>query len=150
MKKILFVCLGNICRSPMAEAIMKRLLKEYYLDMNFQVDSKATSFEEIGNPVYPPAQEKLEEKGILNFSHQAQVFRKEDYDNYDYIIGMEDSNIYALMRIVGSDKEKKIRKLIDYHDIADPWYTRDFEVAYQEIEYGCQQFLQELIKREGE
>ena len=134
----------------MAEAIMKRLLKEYYLDMNFQVDSKATSFEEIGNPVYPPAQEKLEEKGILNFSHQAQVFRKEDYDNYDYIIGMEDSNIYALMRIVGSDKEKKIRKLIDYHDIADPWYTRDFEVAYQEIEYGCQQFLQELIKREGE
>lgn len=134
----------------MAEAIMKKLLKEYHLEMNFQVDSKATSIEEIGNPVYPLAQKKLEEKGILNFSHQAHVFKKDDYDNYDYIIGMEGSNIYALMRIVSSDKEKKIRKLIDCHDIADPWYTRDFEVAYQEIEYGCQQFLQELIKREGE
>lgn len=150
MKKIVFVCLGNICRSPMAEAIMKEILKEYHLNKSFQVDSKATSFEEIGNPIYPLAQKKLKEKGIIGFSHQAQVFRKDDYNNYDYIIGMEDSNIDDLIWIVGSDKDKKIGKLIPKHNIKDPWYTRDFETAYQEIEYGCRQFLKELIKREGE
>jgi len=150
MKKIVFVCLGNICRSPMAEAIMQRLLKDHHLEMNFQVDSRATSFEEIGNSVYPLAQKKLKEKGILDFHHQAQILKKEDYDYYDYIIGMEDSNIYDLMRIVGSDRDKKVRKLIENHDIKDPWYTRNFEIAYQEIEYGCQQLLESLIKREGE
>lgn len=134
----------------MAEAIMKELLKELNLELNFQVDSRATSFEEIGNPIYPLAQDKLREKGILDFSHQAQVFKKEDYVNYDYIIGMEDSNIYDLMHIIGSDKDKKIFKLIDNHNIKDPWYTRDFETTYQEIEYGCKAFLMELIKREGE
>lgn len=150
IKRIVFVCLGNICRSPMAEAIMKQLLKENNLEKSFQIDSMATSFEEAGNSVYPLAQDKLKEKGILNFTHQAKVFRKGNYDEYDYIVGMEDSNIYDLMRIVGGDKDHKIRKLIEQHNIKDPWYTRNFEVAYQEIKYGCQQFLKELIKREGE
>ncbi len=134
----------------MAEAIMKKLLKEQKLEMIFQVDSMATSFEEVGNPIYPPAREKLKERGILAFTHQAKVFKKENYDEYDYIIGMEESNIYNLIRIVDADQEHKIRKLLGHHDIKDPWYTRDFETTYQEIEYGCRQLLEELIKREGE
>lgn len=150
MIKIVFVCLGNICRSPMAEAIMKRLVREHHLESNFLIESRATSIEESGNSVYPLAQEKLREKGIIDFFHKSQGFDKEEYDFFDYIIGMDDSNIQSLIRIVGSDQNKKIRKLIPNHEIADPWYTRNFEVAYQEIQSGCELFLEELIKREGD
>ena len=107
MIKIVFVCLGNICRSPMAEAIMKELVFESEIKEEFFIDSKATSTEELGNPIYPLAKKKLEEKGILYFSHDAQVFRIEDYDFYDYIIVMEDSNIRNLLYIVGNDDSKK-------------------------------------------
>lgn len=155
MIKIVFVCLGNICRSPMAEAIMKKLVFESEIKEEFVIDSKATSTEELGNPIYPLAKKKLEEKGILYFSHNAQVFRKEDYDFYDYIIVMEDSNIRNLLYIVGNDDSKKIRKLIPNYDIDDPWYTRNFEKAYNDIYNGCQKLLKELMKqkktkREGE
>ncbi len=150
MIKIVFVCLGNICRSPMAEAIMKRLIQNQSPDSQFLIDSRATSIEELGNPIYPPAQQKLREKGIHDFTHKSQVFCKEEYDYYDYIIGMDDSNIRDLIHIVGSDPKKKICKLIENHNIADPWYTRNFEVAYQEIEQGCKAFLEKIIKREGE
>jgi len=129
MIKIVFVCLGNICRSPMAEAIMKELVFESEIKEEFFIDSKATSTEELGNPIYPLAKKKLEEKGILYFSHDAQVFRKEDYDFY--------------------------RKSIPNYDIDDPWYTRNFEKAYNDIYNGCQKLLKELMKqkktkREGE
>lgn len=134
----------------MAEAIMKRLVQEQHLNSEFLIESRATSIEELGNPVYPPAQQKLREKGITDFMHESQVFHKEEYDLYDYIIGMDDSNIRNLIRIVGSDPNKKISKLIANHDIADPWYTRNFEVAYQEIEQGCKTLLEKLTKREGE
>jgi len=150
MKKIVFVCLGNICRSPMAEAIMNQLLEESGLKSKFIIESRATSKEEEGNPIYPLAKEKLIEKGISNFSHYSQVFTKEKYEYYDYIIGMDDKNIHSLLQIVGNDWNKKIKKLHPNHNILDPWYTRDFETTYQEIEKGCRLLLEDLIKREGE
>lgn len=131
----------------MAEAIMKHLLKEDHLDSKYEITSRATSSEESGNSIYPNAQQKLREKGILNFSHQSKVFIKEEYNKYDLIIGMEDKNIDSLLRITGSDPQKKIRKLIPNHNIADPWYTRNFELTYQEIEEGCKTLIEELEKK---
>lgn len=129
----------------MAEAIMKKMVSDMGLSKQFLIDSKATSNEELGNPVYPLAKRKLEEKGIYNFSHQSQVFQKEDYDFYDYVIVMEDSNIRNLLYIIHSDPLLKVRKLIPDYNIDDPWYTRDFETAYDDIYYGCQKLLEELI-----
>lgn len=131
----------------MAEAIMKNLLKEYHLELQYEIESRATSNEEVNNPIYPNAQQKLREKGILDFTHYAQTFEKEDYDKFDLIIGMEDTNIYKLLDIVKSDPQKKIRKLIPNHNIADPWYTRDFEISFQEIKKGCEALIIELEKK---
>lgn len=152
-KKIVFVCLGNICRSPMAEAIMKEIIKEKDLESLFLIDSKATSYEELGNPVYYLAKEKLEEKGINNFYHRSQVFEKKDYSKYDYIVAMDDNNVKSLLGIVNDDSKNKIRKLLPNHNIADPWYTGNFELTYQEIKKGCLLLLDEItekLKREGE
>lgn len=149
MIRIVFVCLGNICRSPMAEAIMKKMVSDMGISKQFLIDSKATSTEELGNPIYPLAKKKLEEKGIYNFSHQAQVFQNEDYDFYDYVIVMEDSNIRNLMYIIGNDSLLKIHKLIPDYNIDDPWYTRDFENTYNDICYGCSQLLEKIIKQEN-
>lgn len=143
MKNILFVCYGNICRSPMAEMILKDMLflsnKKYLAN----IESKATSMEEIGNDIYPKAKEKLLEKKVKIERHIARRVQREDYSKYDLIIGMEQSNIDDLLYIFGSDPDNKIRLLID-KDIDDPWYTGDFDTAYDEIYRGCKDLLIEL------
>ena len=149
MIKICFVCLGNICRSPMAEFIMKNLVKEKKLNDMFFIESKATSYEESGNGIYPPAKRKLIEKGI-EFSNSKRSIRlqKEDYDQYDYIIGMEKANIVNIKRIV-DDKDNKVYRLLDFssnpHDISDPWYSGDFDKTYDDILEGCESFLNFLF-----
>jgi protein-tyrosine phosphatase len=143
MKNILFVCYGNICRSPMAEMIFKDMLylsnKKYLAN----VESKGTSFEELGNDIYPKAKEKLLEKKVTIEKHIARRVQKEDYSKYDLIIGMEDSNIDDLLDIFGSDPDNKLRLLLD-EQIDDPWYTGDFDTAYDQIYEGCKKLLVEL------
>ena len=131
MMRICFVCLGNICRSPMAEYIMKSRVsnKDYY------IVSRATSYEESGNDIYPPAKRKLDEEHIPYTKHCATRLEKEDYEKYDYFICMEESNISSCLRIFGSDTDNKIRKLLD-RDIADPWYTGDFNTTYNDLVEG--------------
>ena len=131
MIKICFVCLGNICRSPMAEYIMKSRVsnKDYY------IVSRATSYEESGNDMYPPAKRKLDEEHIPYTKHCATRLEKDDYEKYDYFICMEESNISSCLRIFGSDPDNKIRKLLD-RDIADPWYTGDFNTTYNDLVEG--------------
>lgn len=147
MKNILFVCYGNICRSPMAEMIFKDMLflsnKKYLAN----VESKATSMEEIGNDIYPKAKEKLIEKKVKIERHIARRVQREDYSKYDLIIGMEQSNIDDLLYIFGSDPDNKLR-LLTNEDIDDPWYTGDFETAYNMIYKGCKELLIELINDE--
>ena len=150
MIKVLFVCHGNICRSPMAEYIFKDLVKREGLSDQFQIASAATSMEEIGNPVYPPAKRKLAEYGIRAEGHHARRMERRDYEEYDYLIAMEQFNIRNMMRILGSDPKQKIYRLLDFTDqpgdIDDPWYTDDFETTYQEILKGCKGLLRFLEK----
>ena len=148
MIKILFICLGNICRSPMAEFVMKELVKEAGLLDKFEIASAATSTYELGNPVYPPARQKLSEHGISCKGKTARQLTKSDYEYYDYLIAMEQSNIRDIMRIIGSDPKQKVSLLLDFtdhpRDIADPWYTRDFEATWQDVFEGCKSLLEKL------
>lgn len=148
MIKILFVCHGNICRSPMAKFILKDLVEKEGLSAQFYIDSAATSTEEIGNPIYPPAKRKLKQHGILAEGHQAKRMQPGDYQKYDYLLGMEQYNIRNMMRILGGDPQHKVCRLLDFasrpRDIDDPWYSGDFETAYQDILEGCQAFLEEM------
>lgn len=150
MHKILFVCHGNICRSPMAEFIMKAITN---YDNNFIIDSKATSYEEIGNPIYPQAQNILKQHHISFSNHQALRVQKSDYEFYDYIIIMDNSNLYNIKRILGEDVENKIFKLLFFtgsnDDISDPWYTGEFEKCYIEIEKGCRGLLKYILEEEN-
>lgn len=150
MKKIMFVCLGNICRSPMAEFIFKDMVRSRGVEEEFIVLSSATSAEETGNPVYPPARKELESHGISCFGKRACQLRREDYANYDLFIGMDSSNIRNMNIIFGGDKQGKIRKLMDYTyrhgDVADPWYTDRFDIAYRDIREGCEGLLNALLK----
>lgn len=145
MIKILFVCHGNICRSPMAEFVMKKLVREAGLDKEFEIASAATSREELGNPVYPPARRKLAEHGISCSGKTARQMTAADYSRYDYIPIMDRNNRRNIMRIIGSDPEGKVRLLMDYtghpRDVADPWYTGDFETTWQDIAEGCAALL---------
>ena len=151
MLKIMFVCHGNICRSPMAEFIMKDMLKK--ANIPAVVQSSATSTEEIwngvGNLVYPPAKAELLSHGIKCDGKRAVQLKREDYDKYDLFVGMDSANIRNMHRILGGDKDGKIRKLMDYTsrggDVADPWYSDRFDVAYRDIYDGCKALL-EIIK----
>lgn len=151
MIKILFVCLGNICRSPMAEYVFKDMVKKKGLESQFHISSAATSYEEIGNDMHYGTKDKLDEVGIPYKKHKARRIEKQDYEKYDYIIGMEESNLRNIQRIVGNDKDNKIYKLLDFsknpRDIADPWYTGNFTVTYQDIVEGCTGFLDYLEKK---
>lgn len=142
MKKILFVCLGNICRSPMAEIVFKKMVKEKGLESEFFIDSAATTSEEVGNGIHYGTVNKLREEGIEFENHRARQITKADYEKFDYIIGMEERNVVDILRIVGEDREQKIYRLLDFtdkpRDIADPWYTHNFDKTYQDIVEGCQ------------
>ncbi len=145
MKKILFVCHGNICRSPMAEYVMKQMVEDAGLTDGFEIDSAATSTEEIGNGVYPPVKAMLEKAGMDCSSHAARQMTKADYDHYDHIVVMDTNNLNNIKRIVGNDKQGKVCRLLDFTDqtgdIADPWYTRDFELTWKQVRAGCSAFL---------
>ena len=142
MKKILFVCHGNICRSPMAEYVMKYLVEQAQLTDQYMIASAATSTEEIGNPVYPPARRKLAEHGISCNGHAARQMTRADYQRYDLLIGMDSANIRNMTRIAGGDPEGKIRPLLYDKDVADPWYTGNFEATWQDVLRGCQALLE--------
>ena len=151
MKKILFVCHGNICRSPMAEFVMKELVKEAGRAAEFEIASAATSTEEIGNPVYPPARRMLNAHGIDCSGKTARQMTKADYENYDLLIGMDRSNFRNMQRICGGDSEGKIHLLLDFTDrggeVADPWYTGNFDATWRDAQDGCRGLLQYLMEK---
>lgn len=146
--KILFVCHGNICRSPMAEFVMKHLVEERGLQERFEIASAATSTEEIGNPVYPPARRKLAEHGIGCQGKTARQMTMEDYRYYDLIIVMDRSNVRNLRRLLGEDTEGKVHLLMDYTtrpgEVADPWYTGNFDATWRDVLEGCEGLLENL------
>lgn len=146
MIKVLFICHGNICRSPMSEFILRDMVAKRGIADQFEIASAATSREEIGNPVYPPAVRKLREHGIDPSEKRARQMTKQDYEYYDYLLAAEQYNIQNMLRIVGGDPEHKIHRLLDYskhpRDIDDPWYSGDFETAYRDIVEGCEAFLE--------
>ena len=156
MIKVLFVCWGNICRSPMAEFIMKDLVEKNGLSSEFYIESAATSTEEIGNPIYPPAKSELARHKIgvpgneLGLSQKrARQMTRADYDRFDYIIGMENLNLSYMNRILGSDPDGKVHLMMDFtdhpEDIDDPWYTGDFSGVYKQILEGCECLLKKCI-----
>ena len=148
MTKILFICHGNICRSPMAEFVMKDLVRKAGLEESFYIESAATSREELGNPVYPPARRKLAEHGIGCAGKTARRIRPEDYGDYDLLIGMDEANMRSMARCFGGDPEGKLRLLMSYageeRAVADPWYTRDFQATWVDVNRGCIALLESL------
>ena len=150
MIKVLFICHGNICRSPMAEFVFKDLIKKRHVEDLFFVASAATSTEEIGNPVHYGTRNKLASLGISTAGKYAVQMRRSDYNKYDYLIGMEQRNVVNMRRIAGGDPEGKIYNLLDFtghmRDIADPWYTGDFDATYDDIFEGCTALLDQLLK----
>lgn len=154
--RIMFVCHGNICRSPMAEFIFKDLVKKQGMAQRFLIASSATSTEEIwngtGNPVYPPAKAELARHGLSCDGKRAVQLQKSDYDKYDLFIGMDSANIRNMLRIFGGDSGRKVRKLMDDTDrggdVADPWYSGRFDVAYRDIYDGCTALLNTILKQD--
>ena len=148
MKKILFVCHGNICRSPMAEFVMKHLVEKAGRTEEFEIASAATSTEEIGNPVYPPAKRKLAEHGISCNGKTARQITTSDYKYYDYIIGMDSYNYRNMLRFFGGDPDDKITLLLEHTnrpgDVADPWYTGNFDATWFDCMEGCIELLKKI------
>ena len=152
MTKILFICHGNICRSPMAEFVMRDLVKKAGLASQFHIESAATSREEIGNPVYRQARRKLAEHGISCDGHTARQLTNADYEKCDLLIGMDRANLRDMYHICGGDFAGKLHLLMDYtdhpRDVADPWYTGDFEATWQDVLAGCQGLLDSILRNE--
>ena len=150
MIKILFVCHGNICRSPMAEFVMKDIVKKKGIENEFFIASAATSTEEIGNGVHYGTKNKLKSYGISTDGKRAVQLRKSDYEDYDYIIGMDVYNLRNMKRMLPEDSENKIHLLLDFsdnpRDIADPWYTGDFDKTYDDVLEGCKALLSEILR----
>ena len=150
MIKVLFVCLGNICRSPMAEFVFKDMVKKRGLEKEFYIDSAATEGynEAVGEGMYYETKNILDEMNIPYTEHYSRQIRKEDYDKFDYILGMEEKNIKNILRIVGKDSKNKVHRVLDYtnkpRDISDPWYYGNFDSVYFDIVYGCEEFLKYL------
>ena len=155
MVKILFICHGNICRSPMAEFVMKKMVSDAGLSDRFAIASAATTTEEIwggvGNPVYPPARKKLAEHGISCGDKRARLMTRADYGQWDLLIGMDEENFRDMRRIAGGDPEGKIHLLMEYTsrggEVADPWYTRNFEATWRDVEEGCRGLLTYLTEK---
>lgn len=151
MVKILFVCHGNICRSPMAEFVMKMLVSEKGLSESFEIASCATSTEEVGNPVYPPARKKLSEHGISCAGKTARQMTAFDYSHFDYIVAMDRFNLRNMRRFTGDDTAKKVSLLMDFTsrpgEVADPWYTGDFDETWDDIYEGCSGLLRHIIEK---
>lgn len=151
MTKILFVCHGNICRSPMAEFLMKELVRQAGQAEAFCIASTATSAEELGNPVYPPVRRKLAEHGIDCSGKTARQLTRRDYEDWDLLIGMDEENMAGMRRLFGGDPEGKLHMLLEYaglhQGVADPWYTRDFDAAWQDVTVGCTALLTRLSRR---
>mgnify|MGYP002660431405 FL=1 len=152
MIKILFVCLGNICRSPLAEFYFKDLVAKHNLSAEFYIESAATSYEETGNPVHPGTRKKLAAAGISCAGKTARCMEREDYGKFDYLIGMDSMIIRNMVRILGGDPEGKVSKLLDFtertgQDIADPWYTGNFDRTYEDVKEGCEALLQDCLLR---
>ena len=148
MKKVMFLCHGNICRSPIAEFVFKDIAKGY----DIHIESKAVSREEIGNPIYPMAADILRKKGIPFSNHRARQITLDDYNEFDNILIMENYNMPRLLRIIGSDSQNKVHRLLDFTttpgEIEDPWYSGNFEKVYSQIYNGCTHLL-EYIKNQG-
>ena len=151
MTKILFICHGNICRSPMAEFVMKDIVKKQGIENEFLISSAATSTEEIGNPVYPPAKRILNKLNIDCSNKRAVRVTPDDYEKYDYLICMDKNNLYNLKYLIGDDTENKVYRLLDFtnnpHDVADPWYTGDFEITLNDVVQGCNALLKYITKK---
>ena len=149
MKRIMFVCHGNICRSPMAEFVFKEMINQRGISSDFYVSSSATSTEEIGNPVYAPARAELAKHGINCDCKRSVQLVRSDYDKYDLFVGMDSANIRNMLRIFGSDPEGKVSRLLDYtgqgRDVADPWYTGIFDVTYSDVRDGCTALLKSIL-----
>lgn len=154
MIKVLMVCYGNICRSPMAEFVFRDMVEKQGLGDCFEIASAATSREEIGNPVHHGTVSKLKQYGISTAGKRAAQIKKSDYEYYDYILGMEEFNLRGILKIVGADPEKKVSRLLDFsedpRDIADPWYTGNFDVTYDDVVEGCEAFLKYVLEHEME
>ena len=153
MIRVLFVCHGNICRSTMAQSVFQHMVDQAGLSDEFYIDSAATSREEIGNPPHRGTQRKLRQVGILCIPHRARQMKKDEYDEFDYIIGMDTLNIRNINRMIGNgDPQGKVSKLLDFterkgQDIADPWYTGDFDETYRDVKEGCEALLQDCLLR---
>lgn len=149
MIKILFICHGSICRSPMARYVLRDMVDRQGIGDDFVIESAATSREELGNPVYPPARAKLKEHGIDCYGYSARQMVKSDYDDFDYIIGMDSENMYYMKKMWPDDSEGKLSLLMDYTDrpreVSDPWYTRDFEATWRDVKEGCEGFLKRIL-----
>ena len=149
MKKIMFVCHGNICRSPMAEFVMKKMVADRGLESQFVICSSATSTEEIGNDIHPGTRRALDKNGVPYSRREAVQLERRDYEKYDLFIGMDSANVRNMHRIFGSDPDGKIKKLLDYTsrpgDVADPWYTGDFSATWRDVNEGCEKLIEHLI-----
>ena len=150
MIKVLFVCHGNICRSPMAEFVMKDIVSKKGLDDSFHIESCATTREEIGNDIHRGTRKKLIENNISFNPREARIFNRKDYENFDYIIGMDDENKRDLLYYTNGDPNNKIHLLLDfteeYRDVADPWWTGNFDITYDDIVRGCNAFLKKVLE----